>query len=166
MLKVSYNNSPKQLTVDDRTQSRKNFILGILSIALTAVTSIQGAQITGAQKMAMHFHTTFTAIIQQTAGPRIIVACFGFLIAAAIAAVWGKRVMFVLTMFCLAGVTFTGYWENSIRYLTIVGAIQGFFAAPIELLLGPVIADMYFVHQRARKLAFIGVVVTIGGEVG
>jgi hypothetical protein len=58
----------------------------------------------------------------------------------------------------------SGYFANSLIFYRNLGIVNGVFAAPGELLLGPIITDIIFVHQRGRLMALAAVVAVIGGD--
>jgi hypothetical protein len=84
--------------------------------------------------------------------------------ASAIAAVYGKRLGIVVGAFVMWINMFAGYFANSLVYYRNLGIIGGIFAAPGELLMGPIITDLIFVHQRGRLMALAAVVGVIGGD--
>jgi hypothetical protein len=85
-------------------------------------------------------------------------------LASAISAVYGKRVGLVVGAFALWINMLTGFWANSIRYYRDLGIASAVFGAPGELLLGPIITDLVFVHQRGRLMAITSLVGVLGGD--
>jgi hypothetical protein len=96
--------------------------------------------------------------------PGIASNAIALFLASAIAAVWGKRVGIVIGAFVMWINMFSGYFANSVIYYRNLGIVGGIFAAPGELLLGPIITDMIFVHQRGRLMALTTLVGVIGGD--
>jgi hypothetical protein len=84
--------------------------------------------------------------------------------ASAISAVFGKRIGIVIGAFAIWINMFTGYFANSVIYYRNLGIVNGIFAAPKELLLGPIITDLIFVHQRGRLMALLSVIGVIGSD--
>lgn len=96
--------------------------------------------------------------------PSIAANAGALFFACAISAVWGKRIGIVIGSFVIWINMLCGYWANSVRYYRDLGIVSGIFAAPGELLLGPIITDTIFVHQRGRLMALTAVVGVIGGD--
>ncbi|EHA52799.1 hypothetical protein MGG_05085 [Pyricularia oryzae 70-15] len=74
--------------------------------------------------------------------------------------IWGKRHAFVVGLLILIG---SSAWGGAVykNYDSMVGAriIQGVGAAPYEALVNAAVGDLYFVHQRGKRMAFTNLAV-------
>lgn len=71
---------------------------------------------------------------------------------------------FVVGQVLLLATCAWGYWSRDFKSLTAMRVVQGLASAPIETLVTPTIADIFFVHQRGSRLAIWHMM--IGGGVG
>jgi hypothetical protein len=103
-------------------------------------------------------------LIQTLSPPHIASNAIALFFACAISAVYGKRIGIVIGAIVLWANMFAGYFADSIIYYRNLGIVSGVFAAPGELLLGPIVTDLIFVHQRGRLMALTAIVGVIGGD--
>jgi hypothetical protein len=108
--------------------------------------------------------TVAKELIATLTPPAIASNAISLFLASAISAVWGKRIGIVVGSIVIWINMFCGYFANSLRYYRDMGIVSGVFASPGELLLGPIITDLIFVHQRGRLMALIALVGVIGGD--
>jgi hypothetical protein len=106
----------------------------------------------------------YQELIQTLHPPAIATNAIALFFASAIAAVYGKRIGLVVGAFALWINIFSGYFANSIIYYRNLGIVGGVFGAPGELLIGPIITDLIFVHQRGRLMALSAIIGVIGGD--
>jgi len=79
------------------------------------------------------------------------------------AAVYGKRVLYVTGSIVILGEMFAGWFANSLDYYTVLACIGG-FASSFEVLNGPIITEMIFIHKRGRIMGLTAIVGVIGGD--
>jgi len=96
--------------------------------------------------------------------PGILANAIALFFACAVSAVWGKRIGLVIGAFAMWINMFAGYFADSAIYYRNLGIVSGIFAAPAELLLGPLVTDLMFIHQRGRLMALTAVIGVIGGD--
>jgi len=119
---------------------------------------------TAGRILAERYHVSYPKLIQTLSPPGILSNGIALFFASAIAAVWGKRIGIVIGAFVIWINMFAGYFANSIIYYRNLGIVSGIFGAPKELLLGPIITELIFVHQRGRLMALSALVGIIGGD--
>jgi MFS family permease len=91
-------------------------------------------------------------------------AGFAMVVVAAAAAIHGKRPFYVISALILLLTCVWGYWAKSFPSLAAMRIIQGLATAPVETLVTPTVADLFFVHQRGSRIAVWHMMV--GGGVG
>ncbi|KAF2664773.1 MFS general substrate transporter [Microthyrium microscopicum] len=143
---------------------RRKYGMAILLIA-NAITigGTQGMLHTGMRILAEKYHTTFPNVIRHLTPPRIVSHAFGLSFASAMAAVYGKRVLYVTGVFVIWAEMFAGWFANSLDYYTALSAIGG-FASSFEILNGPIMTEMVYVHKRGRIMGLTAIVAVVGGD--
>ena len=138
---------------------RRDTILIVLSIVSVFAQSLGPILAANTLTMSLWYVRPFTEVALLTgwflcgAG----VAAFFFV---AFARVWGKRHLFLLGVVILicssawAGASGTNY--KSMLWARI---IQGIGAAPYETLLNATVGDLYFVHERGKRMALTNLAV-------
>jgi MFS family permease len=79
------------------------------------------------------------------------------------AAVYGKRVLYVCGVFVIWAEMLAGWFANSLDYYTVLSVIGG-FASSFEILNGPIITEMIFIHKRGRIMGLTAIVGVIGAD--
>lgn len=119
----------------------------------------------GFVQIAGELHISVTALAQATAW--MILACgLALFILNALAKVYGKRPMYlfaILMLFISAIVGGTATGENSFLASRVIGGIGG---GPFEILIQCTIGDLYFVHERATRIAFWNLCLFVGISLG
>ncbi|KAF2102203.1 MFS general substrate transporter [Rhizodiscina lignyota] len=144
--------------------TRKGTIFLIMLVAAIAIVGINQMLNTGLQILAVQFGTDFATIVRDLSPPTIAAQVIGLFVASATAAVWGKRVQFVIASIVIFFTMLAGYFANSLPYYQVVLIFSGFASAPVELLIAPVVSDMTFVHERGTLFALASMVGVIGTD--
>ena len=82
----------------------------------------------------------------------------GAVVCVPIARIWGKRPVFLFAgILMTAASAWGGSTHVNRNYTSLLWAriIQGFALAPFETLLNAVVGDLYFVHERGWRMAFV-----------
>ncbi|RKU46295.1 hypothetical protein DL546_007653 [Coniochaeta pulveracea] len=136
------------------------FILSMTAIFGTALGPILAANTI---TLSIWFKHDFTAIALLTGYFLLGVGVAGFL-AVPSSRIWGKRHLFLLGTIILSatsawgGATAPGREKN---YTSMLWAriFQGIGCAPFEALINAAVGDLYFVHQRGKRMAFTNLAV-------
>jgi hypothetical protein len=136
----------------------------LLIITMVTVGATHGMITTGYRKIAEQFHVDFPDVVAAFTPPYVAAHAVSLFLSSATCAVWGKRILYVHAILVLWVTMLTGYFANSLRYYTTVNTISGIAAAPMELLLAPMMTDTIYIHQRGRLMALSAVVGVIGGD--
>lgn len=146
------------------TQKHKYWFCCLLIVTMVTVGATHGMITTGYRKLAEEFHVDFPTVVAAFTPPYLTAHAISLFLSSATCAVYGKRVLYVHAIVLLWVTMLAGYWANSLKYYTIVNTISGFAAAPMELLLAPMLVDTIFIHQRGRLMALSGLVHVLGGD--
>jgi len=134
---------------------RKDFVFGTL--ALSAILSGVHNPILGpiTLNLVAEFDRSLNAIAQLSSYMLLLIALVAY-IDAAVCRVYGKRAIFVISMAILMA---SDAWAaSSSSYGSLLGAriLSGVGQAAFEALSLSVVSDLYFVHQRGKRIgAFI-----------
>lgn len=97
-------------------------------------------------------HVSFDQIASLTGYFLLGVGCCAW-ITSATARVYGKRHTYVFATLLLVGGSIWGACANDYNSLLGARILQGFGTGPFEMLVPASIGDMYFVHQRGKRIA-------------
>lgn len=139
------------------TLRERDTILVILTI--TAVIATTAAPLLAADtvQLAGYFLVTFQKAANLTAFHLAGVAV-GAVVAVPSSRVWGKRHVFLLgALLMTAASAWGGATHGDKNYASLVWArvFQGVALAPFESLSNAVVGDLYFVHERGPRMAFV-----------
>ncbi|KAJ5670271.1 uncharacterized protein N7477_005634 [Penicillium maclennaniae] len=132
---------------------RRDLILGILSFVTVLCTTLSSIMAANTVTIADYENITFEAAALLTGYHLCGVGVAGILIVPT-ARVWGKRHLFLLghvlmIVSCIwAGASGTN--ETSLLWARI---FQGVALAPFEALVNACVGDLYFVHERGKRMA-------------
>jgi MFS family permease len=143
---------------------RKTGILITMFVTMNTIGGLLTMLSTGYRKLAEQYHVKYPVVISTISPPGIITNAIAGFFASAIAAVWGKRIGIVVGVFMMWCNMFAGQFANSLKYYQGLSIVNGIAGAPAELLLSPMIADLMFIHQRGRLMAFSSMVHVVGGD--
>jgi MFS family permease len=139
-------------------------ILLTMFVAMNTIGGLLGMLGTGYRQLSETYHVKYPVVIATISPPGIITNAAALFFASAIAAVWGKRIGIVIGIFIMWCNMFAGQFANSLKYYQGLAIVNGLSGAPAELLLSPIIADLMFVHQRGRLMAYSAMVHVVGGD--
>lgn len=101
----------------------------------------------------------FVGIMQLTTGS-------GTFFTAAAAAVWGKRPVFIISTIGLCATNFWGLFATSFMSVTLMRAVQGFCASPLETLVSATVSEIFFVNEKGKMLSIWNLFVMGGVKLG
>ncbi|TVY39083.1 Protein HOL1 [Lachnellula subtilissima] len=134
------------------------FILALVSIFATSCSSILS---TNTITLSLDFGLSFTKIAALTGyfllGTGVVVA---FCVPSA--RIWGKRHLFLLgTVIIVFSTAWAGATAHGKNYGSLVWArfFQGMGCAPFEILVNAAVGDLYFVHERGKRMALANLAV-------
>lgn len=136
---------------------QRDLILVILTTVAVIATTAAPLLAADTVQLATYFLVTFQRAANLTAFHLAGVAV-GAVVAVPSSRVWGKRHVFLLGAILM---TVASAWGGSTHgdrnYASLVWArvIQGVALAPFESLTNAVVGDLYFVHERGPRMAFV-----------
>jgi hypothetical protein len=139
-------------------------ILLTMFVTMTTIGGLLSMLGTGKRILAETYHVKFPVVVKYLSPPGIIANAISIFFASAISIVWGKRIGVVIGVFMIWINMFCGQFANSLSYYRNLAIVNGVGGAPAELLLSPMIADVMFIHQRARLMSFSAFIHVIGGD--
>ncbi|GAP90502.1 putative major facilitator superfamily transporter [Rosellinia necatrix] len=132
------------------------FTLSLTAIFATALGPILAAD---TLTLSVWFSLNFTYIALLTGYFLLGVGVAGFFFVPS-GRIWGKRHLFIIGLVILVA---TSAWAGAVghNYTSLVWAriIQGVGAAPFEGLVNAAVGDLYFVHERGKRMAFTNLAV-------
>ncbi|KAI8629271.1 major facilitator superfamily transporter [Xylariaceae sp. FL1651] len=132
------------------------FILSLTAIFATALGPILAAN---TLTLSVWFKLNFTYIALLTGYFLLGVGVAGFFFVPS-GRIWGKRHLFILGLIILIS---TSAWAGAVghNYTSLLWAriIQGVGTAPFEGLVNAAVGDLYFVHERGKRMAFTNLAV-------
>ncbi|KAI2635216.1 major facilitator superfamily transporter [Xylaria nigripes] len=132
------------------------FILSLTAIFATALGPILAAN---TLTLSVWFSLNFTYIALLTGYFLLGVGVAGFFFVPS-GRIWGKRHLFVVGLVILIA---TSAWAGAVghSYTSLLWAriIQGVGTAPFEGLVNAAVGDLYFVHERGKRMAFTNLAV-------
>ena len=103
--------------------------------------------------MTLHFKESFTKIALLTGWHLLGVGVAGFIFVAS-ARVWGSRHLYVLgTVIIIISSIWGGASGKNYNSLAAARFFQGVGLAPFEALVNVTVGELYFVHERAKRMA-------------
>ncbi|KAF2665063.1 MFS transporter-like protein [Microthyrium microscopicum] len=144
----------------------KNSVLMILSISVAVVIALGPMVTPGLPTVAKQYGVSMDEVSEDLLGAMQFAAGGALVFVAAFATIYGKRAFFVTSVFLLIGTCVWGFFAKSLKSLLVMRIIQGMSTAPIEALVTPTVADLFFVHQRGSRLALWHMMVSAGAGLG
>jgi MFS family permease len=141
-------------------------ILFILALNSGVTVSLGPMITTGFDEMASTFKVATDQISFNIVGVMTLTTGGGTFFTAAAAAVWGKRPVFIVSAMGLLGTNAWGFFAESFLSLSIMRAIQGLSAAPLETLVSATVSDLFFVHEKGKMLSIWNLFVMGGVKLG
>jgi hypothetical protein len=142
----------------------KYYFSCLLMLTMTTVGATHGMLQTGMRILAEKYHKTFPQVVEQLSPPYVAAHAITLFFASANSAVWGKRVQYVSAIVLVWACMLAGYFANSLEYYAGLRVFEGIAAAPLDLLMAPMITDTIYIHQRGRLMALQAIVHVIGGD--
>lgn len=140
------------------SQFKRHLILAGISI-VAAIFAVSGPMVSTSYLVVAHeFHENTNHAVQMLSGNFSLAFGFGLIVASAFGVAYGRRPAFLLSVLLT---TFLCLWmavETHYTGLIISRSLQGFAAAPFEVLSTGVVSDLYPVAERGRALAVVGAV--------
>ncbi|KAM7207153.1 Major facilitator superfamily domain containing protein [Naviculisporaceae sp. PSN 640] len=134
------------------------FILSLTAIFATALGPLLAANTI---TLTLEFSRPFSAIAELTGWYLLGVGAAGFLFVPS-GRIWGKRHLFVFsTLLLIVTSAWGGASNTKDRYQSMVAArvFQGIATAPFEAFVNAAVGDLYFVHERGKRMAFTNLAV-------
>ncbi|KAI9724399.1 MAG: hypothetical protein M1812_000467 [Candelaria pacifica] len=132
---------------------KRDAILLILSILGVLASSLASILAANTLTLSLYLGTNFTRVALLTGYHLCGVGVAGFIFIAS-ARVWGKRHLYLLgSVLLVVGSAWAGASGKSYKSLVWARVIQGVGVAPFEALVNASVGDMYFVHQRGKRMA-------------
>lgn len=145
---------------------RRDLILGILCLLSVIASTLSPLLAANTLTLGLYFHRSFTDVALLTGWHLLGVGVAGLIFVAS-ARVWGKRHLYILgTVIIIISSAWGGgsnYGEDSDpseavmrrNYRSLIAArfFQGVGLAPFEALVNASVGDLYFVHERGKRMA-------------
>ena len=144
----------------------KMTILFILALNSGVTVSLGPMITTGFDEIASTFKVSTDQISFNIVGVMTLTTGGGTFFTAAAAAVWGKRPVFLVSAMGLLGTNAWGFFAGSFLSLSIMRAVQGLAAAPLETLVSATVSELFFVHEKGKMLSIWNLFVMGGVKLG
>jgi len=135
------------------TLRRRDTILFIICLATILASTLSSILAADSIILLLAFKKPIGTIAQLTGYHLLGVAVAGFIIVPT-ARIWGKRHQFI---FGGVIIVLTSIWAaasgKSFKSLVAARFFQGIGVAPFEALINAAVGDMYFVHERGKRMA-------------
>ncbi|PLB46966.1 putative MFS transporter [Aspergillus steynii IBT 23096] len=129
-------------------------VLSFVSVLCATTSSLMAANTV---TIALHYGKSFTSVALLTGYHLCGVGVAGILIVPT-ARVWGKRHLFLLGhLLMVASCAWAGGSENNYQSLLWSRIFQGVALAPFEALVNACVGDLFFVHERGKRMALSNV---------
>ncbi|KAL2351669.1 MFS transporter-like protein [Cryomyces antarcticus] len=132
---------------------RRDLILFVLSLLSVIASTLSPLLAANTLTLALHFGRTFTAVALLTGYHLLGVGIAGFIFVPS-ARVWGKRHLYLLgTVVLIVSSAWGGASGRNYASLLWARIFQGVALAPFEALVNASVGDLYFVHERGKRMA-------------
>ncbi|KAB8070222.1 major facilitator superfamily domain-containing protein [Aspergillus leporis] len=129
-------------------------VLSFVAVLCATTSSLMAANTV---TIALHYKKSFTSVALLTGYHLCGVGVAGILIVPT-ARVWGKRHLFLLgNIMMVASCGWAGASANSYASLLWARIFQGVALAPFEALVNACVGDLYYVHERGKRMALSNV---------
>jgi MFS family permease len=103
--------------------------------------------------LSLYFDKKFTSVALLT-GYQLLGVAVGGLLFVPSSRVWGKRHAFLIgNVLCIITAAWGGASNHNYKSLLAARFFQGIALAPFEALVNAVVGDLYFVHERGKRMA-------------
>jgi len=132
---------------------KRDSILVILSIISVIASTLSPLLAANTVTLSLLFEKNFTQMALATGYHLLGVGLAGFLFVAS-ARVWGKRHLYLLgTVLIIVSSAWGGATKTNYKSLLWARIFQGIGLAPFEALVNASVGDLYFVHERGKRMA-------------
>ncbi|PNS21515.1 hypothetical protein CAC42_1294 [Sphaceloma murrayae] len=132
---------------------RRDLILSILSLLSVLASTLSPLLAANTLTLTLHFRRDFTQIALLTGWHLMGVGLAGFIFVPS-ARVWGKRHLYILgTVIIIISSVWGGASGTNYNSLLAARVFQGVGLAPFEALVNASVGDLYFVHERGKRMA-------------
>ncbi|KAL6716339.1 hypothetical protein ACLMJK_005905 [Lecanora helva] len=132
---------------------KRDSILVILSILSVIASTLSPLLAANTVTLSLIFHRDFTQMALATGYHLLGVGLAGLLFVAS-ARVWGKRHLYLLgTIVIIISSAWGGATKHNYKSLLWARIFQGIGLAPFEALVNASVGDLYFVHERGKRMA-------------
>jgi len=132
---------------------KRDSILVILSIVSVIASTLSPLLAANTVTLSLLFERDFTQMALATGYHLLGVGLAGFLFVAS-ARVWGKRHLYLLgTIIIIVSSAWGGATKHNYKSLLWARIFQGIGLAPFEALVNASVGDLYFVHERGKRMA-------------
>ncbi|GAB7349675.1 hypothetical protein MBLNU459_g0347t1 [Dothideomycetes sp. NU459] len=132
---------------------RRDLILAILCMLSVIASTLSPLLAANTLTLTLYYRRTFTDIALLTGYHLLGVGLAGFLFVPS-ARVWGKRHLYLLgTVIIMISSIWGGASGHNYTSLLWARIFQGVGLAPFEALVNASVGDLYFVHERGKRMA-------------
>ena len=132
---------------------KRDSIIIILSIISVIASTLSPLLAANTVTLSLLFERSFTQMALATGYHLLGVGLAGFLFVAS-ARVWGKRHLYLLgTVLIIISSAWGGATKHNYKSLLWARIFQGIGLAPFEALVNASVGDLYFVHERGKRMA-------------
>ncbi|KAL8808369.1 MAG: hypothetical protein Q9182_000189 [Xanthomendoza sp. 2 TL-2023] len=132
---------------------KRDVILLILSIISVIASTLSPLLAANTVTLALYFGRDFTQMALLTGYHLCGVGVAGFIFVAS-ARIWGKRHLYLLgTVLIIISSAWGGSAGTNYASLLWARVVQGIGLAPFEALVNASVGDLYFVHERGKRMA-------------
>lgn len=132
---------------------RRDLITGILCLLSVIASTLSPLLAANTLTLTLYFERSFTSIALLTGYHLLGVGVAGFIFVAS-ARVWGKRHLYLLgTVIIMVSSAWGGGSNHNYQSLLAARFFQGVGIAPFEALVNASVGDLYFVHERGKRMA-------------
>ncbi|EED15301.1 MFS transporter, putative [Talaromyces stipitatus ATCC 10500] len=136
---------------------RRDLILAILSLVAVICTTMSPIMAANTVTIALAYRRDFTQVALLTGYHLLGVGLAGILCVPT-ARIWGKRHLFIFgNILMIISAAWAGGSTGNWRSLVAARVFQGFALAPFEALVNACVGDLYFMHERGKRMAFSNV---------
>ncbi|QKX62649.1 uncharacterized protein TRUGW13939_09810 [Talaromyces rugulosus] len=136
---------------------RRDLILAILSLVAVLCATMSPILAADTVTVALDYSKSFTDVALLT-GYHLLGVGLGGILCVPSARVWGKRHLFIIgNVLMIISSAWAGASSGNYRSLTAARVFQGFALAPFEALVNTCVGDLYFVHERGKRMALSNV---------
>jgi MFS family permease len=132
---------------------RRDLILLIISLHAVIASTLSPILAADTLDLSLYFRRKFTSIALLT-GYQLLGVGVGGLLFVPTSRIWGKRHAFLIgSLLCIITSAWGGGSNQNYKSIIAARFFQGIALAPFEALVNAVVGDLYFVHERGKRMA-------------